>query len=1467
MKKVYTIPALVLLLTFTLTLNIPKRLFIATDIAANPGLNDEEEQSGYDGKRQRDSLEFEKTKDPSLGYVPVNRLETAIKFTENLKRFHRNDVNVLSWTARGPIFDSLGPSNGNLRGGFSYTSGYMSAVLVDTLHDPSGNTVLIGGTTGGVWKTTNFLSPFPNWTAVNDSYETLSVTYFCQDPTNANTMYYTTGDGFYGATTVYGGGIWKSVDAGNNWIKLPTTANFYRSFKIICDAAGNVYAGLRSTTVPVVQRFGLWRSKDHGTNWENITPATVGSSDSSCTDIEISSTGRLHASFGYQGTIVKHWYTDDPVNVTASTGWNASTGIRSSGTATSCIRMELACLANTLYAITINTNENIDSCYKSIDGGATWAKQNTSPFSSSILNGQGDYDVTLAINPVNTSQIIVGGLDAYKSYNSGQSFDKHLSFWITDTITNPYVHADHHFMQWWMVGAESRVVIGGDGGIFISRDSGNSWADRNRNLNLKQFYSGDLHPDRGSPYIIGGAQDNGTHQLKTPGLSYSYEVKGGDGCNVHINQANPLIQWGSYVFNQYRRSVDGGLTWNNGNISTGGLFVNPYDYDDGQNILYACNGSNAIWRWTDANITSAGTAVAITSAAFAGTPSAFKVSPYTPNTVFIGTNSGRMYKLSNANTVTSATIGANLTDLTGSGFTPSTFLHSINIGSSEQFLVAVFSNFGINNVWYSNDGGTSWSAIDGNLPDMPVRSALFDPSHDDQLYIATAAGVFHTTAVNGSSTVWMPETGIPTVRTDMLKIRLSDNTLLAATYGRGMYTAIVAAPPEVRFSASAQTVTESTSDSIGCRYYKDYSFNVSMLAAPTGDATVTYSINGGNTASEGTDFDYTTNGNFASISHQHIFQSGVAQTKFITIRVYDDAMIEPTESFGISFVVSGTTDARAGAAKNFAFTIRDNDRAPTGSAVLSRYIGNNNVSLTQPFRSEFSDARTQIVYLASELTAAGLNAGSVTSIAFDVVAKVTSTPFNSLTVKLKNTATSTLTGGDFETGATTVAGPMDYNTIVGTNVINLTSSFIWDGTSNILVDICYDNVSPSSGSGSNDLVKGTNGGDGCHFTRQNVTPGCSLVSALNIFAGAGKPDITFTISSTGGPIASALNVARTERLAPNQDLYYYAPGGQILARIQSLSGFDYGCTSVTIDRAGTGATAFWNNDLSNKLLDKTFHIAPVTNNSTGTYQLTLYYSQAEKEGWEAATGQSWNNIQLVKVAGHISQVTPASPGGGGNVETVTPTRATLGNNYTLTYTFNSGFSGFGAGVAGVALPVQLTDFTARLHNNSVELNWKTVFENNAKGFEIERSYDGQSFNRIGFVPAKGFSNVEVNYHLTDKSISQENNYYRLKQIDLNNRYEYSKVILLKNPLSAKKPFNVIRNPFASSIDIQFAEIPRGSVRITLFDGAGKLVGTWNLNSVTYNRVRLDANGPLSAGIYMLHVKTINKEFIEKLLKE
>lgn len=1415
--------------------------------------NHEDEEEGYDGPAERDRLEFEKTKDPALGYVPYDRLMTAIDYTDNVRKSAK--TGALLWVERGPIYDSVGPSNGNTRAGNGYTSGRMRAVLVDLLNDPTGNTVLAGGVSGGLWKCTNFLSAVPNWVNVNDYFDNMGLTSICQDPTSPNTMYFATGEATSNADAVLGRGVWKSTNGGTTWTFLPSTLNFIRNFKIICDNAGNVYLAARPTTTPAVQNAGLLRSKNGGTTWEDITPNNI-TANTVCTDIELSSTGKLHASFGYRGTIVNHVYTSTPATVTTS-GWTLGTGIRNSATATSAVRMELACIADTLYAVTVNTANNADSCYKSTDGGATWTLQNPGGYPTGVANGQGWYNLTLAINPDNRSEILVGGLDAYRSTNSGASVTR-LTFWVT---TAPYVHADHHFMQWSKHGTESRVIIGCDGGIFISRDAGATWLDKNRNLGIKQFYSVSIHPAAGSDYLLAGAQDNGSHQLKNPGLSYSIEVTGGDGAYVHINQQDPQIQFTSYVYNNYRRSTNGGQTWSQVNFANTGSFINPFDYDDAQNIMYGANGTNAFRRWPSANTGTASTNLTTTTLG-GGIPSAFKVSPYTPNRVFIGSSNGRLIKLDNANTVTAADIEANVTNIRGAAFSNGN-INCINTGTSDQNLVAVFSNYGVSNVWISNDGGTNWTAIDGNLPDMPVRWAVFVPGDNTKLILATEAGIYSTDNINGATTVWTPDPGFPIVRVSMLKVRASDNTIVASAYGRGLFTAVIptTTQPEIRFVTSTTAVTEESGTTADCRGYKDYTIGVGVINPPAGDATVTYTVQAGNTATQGPDFDFTTNGNFTNPSNQHVFATGVAGSKNITLRIYDDGQVESPETFTIGFAVSGTTNAVAGAARTHVVTIGDNDKAPLVPGNLTATVGSASTNVTQPFRGQFSDSRTQTVFLASELEAAGFTGGSISAISLNVTSKNSTAPYTNFTIKMKNTSTTSLTGGAFEAGAVTVYNPTNYSTVFGVNSFTLSTPFVWDGTSNLLVEFCYDNTAGTA----TDNVAGTAGIPRAHFERTDGVAGCSIANAGFTFTGGARPDIGFTMAMSGTPIATALNSEKTQYIHANNDVYYYSATGQLIARLRNLSGHNYGCTKITIDRAGTEASRFWNSNAANYLMDKTFQVTPATNNATGRYEITLYYTEAEKAGWEAATGQLWSNIQLVKVPTAIKNVTPsnAQPDGPGSVQVVTPTRGTFGLAHTLTYTFENGFSGFGAGIPGRMTTI-LT-LTGKLDpSNRISLDWTTSAEINSTTFELEKSYNGNDWRRIATVTAAGNKFSPSTYNHMDPELVQVN-YYRLRMLHSDGYVLMSDTVLVRLD-NLQQQMSVLTNPFDDDIRVRFTRAPTAPVVFTLYDASGKRIRQNRIGGGSYFYA-ISGQNAVSRAVYILDALVDGKHYTVRVMKK
>lgn len=121
---------------------------------------------------------------------------------------------------------------------------------------------------------------------------------------------------------------------------------------------------------------------------------------------------------------------------------------------------------------------------------------------------------------------------------------------------------------------------------------------------------------------------------------------------------------------------------------------------------------------------------------------------------------------------------------------------------------------------------------------------------------------------------------------------------------------------------------------------------------------------------------------------------------------------------------------------------------------------NTNTQYPAPYGNFYWGARHQIIILASELNAAGMTAGDINSLAFDV-ATPAGTMLVDFTIGLKNT-TSTSVGANFEAGATTVYGPQNFTETTGWNTHAFGTPFYWDGTSNLLVETCFNNTAWSN---------------------------------------------------------------------------------------------------------------------------------------------------------------------------------------------------------------------------------------------------------------------------------------------------------------------------------------------------------------------------------------------------------------------
>jgi hypothetical protein len=182
------------------------------------------------------------------------------------------------------------------------------------------------------------------------------------------------------------------------------------------------------------------------------------------------------------------------------------------------------------------------------------------------------------------------------------------------------------------------------------------------------------------------------------------------------------------------------------------------------------------------------------------------------------------------------------------------------------------------------------------------------------------------------------------------------------------------------------------------------------------------------------------------------------------------------------------------------------------------------------------------------------------------------------------------------------------------------------------------------------------------------------------------------------------------------------------------------------------------------------------------------------------------------------------------------------------------------------LPVQLVQFLASKNPDaSVKLSWSTAQEINSSSFEVERSADQGSWDKIGSVAAKGYSSITTDYSFTDRFPLSGNGYYRLKMIDLDGKFKYSNTLVVSSDKDSR-PLVIYSNPFSDQIRMKVNVSKAQNLSLTVSDMLGKTYLKQSYNAQAGENLINMVPAGAASGVYILHIQGSTYEQTVKLVK-
>jgi hypothetical protein len=703
---------------------------------------------------------------PSGKFPQANQLVKESNIWKNKKEDGIGLQDANSWT-------NLGPETSP--GGYAGL-GRINWVEEDPNYNGTSNkTIWIGSPGGGLWKTTD---DGLTWASKFSGFTSLGVSSMVIKPDNSSILYIATGDG--DASDTYSVGVLKSTDGGETWntTGLNWALTSTRIIRKIVMSSSDYNVLFAATS------DGIYRTTNGGTNWTQVKTGLY-------YDIEYKpgSSTVLYASGNYDISRT----TDGGSNWTQLTNGLPSSSIR---------RIELAVSPNNseyIYALFGYSGGNNSSgfygLYRSTDSGDSWTAQYKYDGGGKNLlgwnadggdtGGQAWYDLVLTVNPTNISEVYVGGVNIWKTTNSGTDWTI-VAHW-TGSGGAQAVHADHHHLSF--AKTTNRLYNGNDGGIYRSTNGGTNWSWLGSGLKITQLYRLGASASNASR-IISGAQDNGTKLLKSGTWT---DVIGGDGMECLIDHSNADIMYGSLYYGEVRKSTNGGNSFSGMSLPTGenAGWVTPFVmHPTDPNTIFM--GYTNVWKTTNA-----GGSWSKISTWGTNTLSVLHVAPSNPNYIYAGFGNTLKYTSNGGTSWNSITLPV------------TEYLPYLAINDTDpQRIYAAFSGYSSGNkVFYSTNAGTTWTNLSGSLPNVPINTIVYQRNLNNKIFVGTDIGVFWR---DDNNTSWQDfNSGLPDVEITELEIHYGTSHLRAATYGRGVWD--IEIPPSNEVSTPFQLLPENSS--------------------------------------------------------------------------------------------------------------------------------------------------------------------------------------------------------------------------------------------------------------------------------------------------------------------------------------------------------------------------------------------------------------------------------------------------------------------------------------------------------------------------------------------------------------------------------------------------------------------------------------------------------------------------------